>query len=134
MKQATMRINTSRSLPIGYVDKRSNLSIVRDSNEFGSNIHVKTASMMVREGWIEISSKKTVPVGIIDTQHWNFMKNACMSFLKLEQAYKKKKLNMKVMALNVNTCLNRSGLNRNDQYCVRKIRTDTADRMEVEYN
>jgi len=35
------------------------------------------------------------------------------------------------MTLKINTCLNRSGLNRNDQYFVRKIRTDTADRMEV---
>jgi len=38
---------------------------------------------------------------------------------------------MKAISLQVNACLNRSGLNRNDQYFVRKIRTDTADRMEV---
>ena len=38
---------------------------------------------------------------------------------------------MKAMALNVNACLNRSGLNHNDQYFVRKIRTDISDRIKV---
>jgi len=64
---------------------------VRDTNEtFGSNINMKTASMMVREGWIGISSKRTGLVVIIDTHHWNFMKNAFILFLKLEQAHNKK--------------------------------------------
>jgi len=87
--------------------------------------------MMVREGWIEISPKRTGPVGIIDTHHWNFTKNSFISFLKLDQAHNKKQSNMKAMALKINTCLNSSGLNNNDQYFVRKIRTDTADRIEV---
>jgi len=59
------------------------------------------------------------------------MKNAVISFLKFEQAHNKKQSNMKAMAVEVNTCLNRSGLSRNDQYFVRKLRTDNADRMNV---
>ena len=38
---------------------------------------------------------------------------------------------MKAMALKVNLCLNRSGLNRNDQCFIRKMRTAIVDRMEV---
>jgi len=59
------------------------------------------------------------------------MKNAVISFLKFEQVHNKKQSNMKAMAVEVNTCLNRSGLSRNDQYFVRKLRTDNADKMNV---
>jgi len=105
---------------------------VQDTNEtFRSNISVKTASMMVRERQIGILRKRSGPVGMIVTQYWNFMKNAFISFLKIEQVHTNNQSNMKAMALKVNTCLNRSGLSSNDQYFVRNIRTDTADRMEV---
>ena len=59
------------------------------------------------------------------------MKNAFILFLKLEQTYNKNQSNMKAMALKFNTYLNRPGLNRNDQYFVRNIRTGTANRMEM---
>ena len=45
MKQATTRIHISRSLPTGHIEKRSDLSIVRETNEkIGINISVKAAS------------------------------------------------------------------------------------------
>jgi len=131
-KQTTTRIHTSQSLPTKHIDKRSDLSLVQYTNEtFVSNVSVKPASMMAKEGQIWILPKRTGPIGKTDTQYWNFMKNSFISFLKLEQAYNKKQPNIKAMTLKVNTCLNRSGLNRNNQYFVRKIRTDTADKIEV---
>ena len=59
------------------------------------------------------------------------MKNAFILFLKLEQTYNKNQSYMKAMALKFNANLNRLGLNRNIQYFVRKIRTGTANRMEM---
>ena len=91
MKQTTTRTHASWYLPTWHIDTRSDLSIVRDTNDiFGSNISVKTASMTVREGQIGILPKRACLVCIIEKHHWNFMKNAFISFLKLEQAHNKK--------------------------------------------
>ena len=132
IKLATKNIQYSRNLPRDHPEKKSDISIVRSLNEMHScNVSVKTASMMVREGRIGVSPIPKGPTGFISSQIWDVLKGAFVSYINLEQAHASKQSSMRVLSLKINKCLNRAGYTRKDQYFVRKLRKETADRLDI---
>ena len=132
MKVATTRIGTSRMLPQGHPEKLSDNKIVKLVNgEYDTNIITKTASMMVREGRIGMSPKRRGPNKYVPSQIWSLLKGVFVSYIKLEQARSSEQATMKKLSLKTNNCLNRGGYARCDMYYARKLRTETADEMEV---
>ena len=132
IKVATKQIQYSRNLPTGHPEKKSDIAIVKSINEIqSSNISVKTASMMVRQGRIGISPVHKGPEGILSTQIWGVLKGAFISYINLEQAHALKQSSMKELTLKINKCLNKGGYARNDQYFARKLRRETADSLDI---
>ena len=132
MKVATKQIQYSRNLPTGHPEKKTDIAIVNSINEIqSSNISVKTASMMVRQGRVGISPVHKGPEGLISTQIWGVLKGAFISYINLEQAHASKQLSMKVLTLKINKCLNKAGYSRKDQYFARKLRRETADSLDI---
>ena len=132
MKVATRKISYSRHLPNGHPEKSSDIDIVRGVNELhSSSISVKSASMMVRDGRIGVSPLPYGPSSIVNTQIWSLLKGAFVSFINLEQAHGSTQSSMKILGLKVNKCLNRGGLVRNDLYFMRKLRKETANKLDI---
>ena len=100
----------SSGLPYCHPDKKSAATIVREINlEHGSDISLKSATMMVLQGKIGESPKTRGPNKNILSQVWNLMKGKFVSFLKLEQASGATQSTMKILYLRTNKCLNKGG-------------------------
>ena len=132
MKVATKRIATSRMLPHGHPEKLSDIKIVNlVNNEYKTTVVAKTASMMVRQGRIGMSPMRRGPTKYVPSQIWSLLKGAFVSYIKLEQAHSSEQASMKQLSLKTNKCLNKGGYARADMYYTKKLRSETADELEI---
>ena len=119
-------------LPRGHPEKLSNNKIVNLVNdEYKTTIVAKTASMMVRQGRIGMSPMRRGPTKYVPSQIWSLLKGAFVSYIKLEQAHLSEQASMKKLSLKTNKCLNKGGYARADMYYANKLRTETADELEI---
>ena len=110
MNLSTARIAVSSDPPPYHLDKKSAASIVHDINiEHGSDIILKSATMMVLQGRIGKSPKTRGPNKNTPSQVWNLMKGAFVSFLNLEKASGSTQSTTKKLYLRTNKCLNKGG-------------------------
>jgi hypothetical protein len=111
-KAATTRIRQNMMLSPTNPKKKSQAEIVREVNEaFGSNVNAKTAARMVKEGRVGVSPLKRGPVGNFPNHIWNPMKNAFVSFVKLELANSMRQSLLKDHSKRVNALVNKGGFN-----------------------
>jgi hypothetical protein len=131
-KAATTRIRQNMMLSPTNPKKKSQAEIVREVNEaFGSNVNAKTAARMVKEGRVGVSPLKRGPVGNFPKHIWNPMKNAFVSFVKLELANSTRQSSLKDHSKRVNALVNKGGFNKSGYELVRKLKKETADELEV---
>ena len=78
-----------------------------------------------------MSPKRRGPNKHVPSQIWSLLKGAFVSYIKLEQAHSSEQATMKKLSLKTNKCLNRGGYVRFDMYYARKLRTETADELEI---
>ena len=111
MKLVTTKIVTSRDLPSGHEEKKSDAMLVREINQVqGSSVSVKSASMMVQERKVGVPPKNIGPSKGISIQLWNLTKCACLLFLNIEQAIRSRQSTMKKLVLRTKKCLYKGGL------------------------
>jgi hypothetical protein len=110
MKLATVRIQQNAVLSPSNPRKKTHGAIVAEVNKaVGSNINVKTAGRMVKNGLVGVSPLKRGPVGSFPPHVWRALKNAFVSFIKLELATSKKQSTVKDLAKRVNALCNEGG-------------------------
>ena len=132
MKLATVRIQQNSTLSPSNPKKKTHGTIVEEVNKaVGSNINVKTAGRMVKNGFVGVSPLKRGPAGSFPPNVWRALKNAFVSYVKLELATSKKQSTLRDLAKRVNALSNEGGMIKNGQDLARKLRKETADELEV---
>ena len=79
-----------------------------------------------------MSPVKPEPVGSFNKIKYDAMKVAFLSFIKLDQAIKKKQSTMKNLGLRVNAMVNHSGkMNRKGDKFAKHLKRDVADEIDI---
>jgi predicted transglutaminase-like cysteine proteinase len=132
MKLATQRIQENKILSPSNPKKKTQQAIVDEVNQlYGSNVNLKTVNRMVNKGLVGVSPLKRGPVGSFPPHVWKALKEAFVTFCKLEQAQGLKQSTINDYSLKVNTLLDHGGLTKSGNWVVQKLRKETADEFSI---
>ena len=134
IKHATKTIVARKNMAEEHPFKnKSQRKIVEDTNKmFKTNISAKTVSRMIREGRIGTSPMKRGPSGHFPRSIWTSMKNAFVTFIKLEQANSKKQSSLMTLSKRVNVLVNAAGFWKSGNDLARKLKSETAHLFEID--